>query len=247
MYLRVFTAAAILAIVAGTAGAQQGVKLQFDNGQVTLSAQNAPVRAILQEWARLGGATIVNGDRVTGPPVTLELTGVPERQALDIVLRSVAGYIVAPRPVGSQGVSAFDRIMILPTSVAPRTPPPASAAARVAPVRPPGMIRPPDPAFEPGGDNADPLEDPTALIQGRDPRVVPPPFVMRPPIGDDANADPIDEADGADPNAPAGVGPTPANPFGVPFGSSATPGVVTPVPNVRTPQPQQRPTPNRVE
>ena len=110
------------------------------------------------------------------------------------------------------------------------------------------MIRPPDPAFEPGSDNADPLEDPTALIQGRDPRVVQPPFVMRPPVGDDANADPIvDEAERADPNAPAGVAPTPTNPFGVPFGSSATPGVVTPVPNVRTPQPQPRPTPNRVQ
>jgi len=247
MYLRVFTAAAILTIVAGTAGAQQGVTLQFDNGQVTLSAQNAPVRAILQEWARLGGATIVNGDRVTGPPVTLELMGVPERQALDIVLRSVAGYIVAPRPVASRGVSTFDRIMILPTSVAPRAPAPAAAAARGPQVRP-GMIRPPETAFEPGNDNADPLEDPTALIQGRDPRVVQPPFVMRPPIGDDVNADPnVDEAERADQDAPAGVGPTPTNPFGVPFGSAATPGVVTPVPNVRTPQPQQRPTPNRVQ
>ena len=248
MYLRVFTAAAILAIVAGPAGAQQGVTLQFNNGQVTLSAQNAPVRAILQEWARLGGATIVNGDRVTGPPVTLELTGVPERQALDVVLRSVAGYIVAPRPAGSQGVSAFNRIVILPTSVAPRAPAPAAAAARGPQVRP-GVIRPPDPAFEPGNDNADPLEDPTALIQGRDPRVVQPPFVMRPPpIGDDLNGDPtVGDAEQADPNAPAGVAPTPTNPFGVPFGSSATPGVVTPVPNLRTPQPQQRPTPNRVQ
>jgi hypothetical protein len=247
MYLRVFTAAAILAIVAGPAKAQQGVKLQFNNGQVTLSAQNASVRTILQEWARLGGATIVNGDRVTGPPVTLELAGVPERQALDVVLRSVAGYIVAPRPVGSQGVSAFDRIMILPTSVAPRTPPPAAAAAARPPlVRP--VIRPPDPAFEPGNEPSDPLEDPAALIQGRDPRVVQPPFVMRPPpVGDDLNGDPVDEAEQANPDAPAGVAPTPTNPFGVPFGSSATPGVVTPVPNVRTPQPQQRPAPNRVQ
>ena len=164
------------------------------------------MRAILQEWARLGGATIVNGDRVTGPPVTLELTGVPERQALDIVLRSVAGYIVAPRPVGSQGVSAFDRIMILPTSVAPRAPAPAGrrrARAAGAPGRDPSAG---SRHFEPGSDNADPLEDPTALIQGRDPRVVQPPFVMRPPVGDDANADPIvDEAERADPDAPAGV------------------------------------------
>ena len=112
------------------ADAQQPVTLQFNAGQVTLSAQNAPVRAILAEWARLGGATVVNGDRVAGPPVTLELTDVPERQALDVILRGVAGYMLAPRRAGSMGASAFDRIMILPTSVAPRNPPPAAAAAR---------------------------------------------------------------------------------------------------------------------
>ena len=114
--------AVLLAVLAARRGRPAAVTLQFNDGQVTLSAQNAPVRAILAEWARLGGATIVNGDRVAGPPVTLELTGVPERQALDVVLRSVAGYMVAPRRAGSQGASAFDRIMILPTSTAPRAP-----------------------------------------------------------------------------------------------------------------------------
>ena len=190
MYLRSFTVAAVMSLVAGSAGAQQGVKLQFSDGQVTLSAQNAPVRAILQEWARLGGATIVNGDRVAGPPVTLELTGVPERQALDIVLRSVAGYIVAPRPAGSPGASAFDRIMILPTSVAPRDPPPAAASARPRnPLVRPGIFRPPDPNDNGADSPVDPLEDPSALVQGRDPRVVQPPFVMRPPVSDDSSAD----------------------------------------------------------
>jgi hypothetical protein len=241
MHLRVFTAAALFTLLAGTAGAQQGVKLQFNDGQVTLSAQNAPVRAILQEWARLGGATIVNGDRVTGPPVTLELTGVPERQALDIVLRSVAGYIVAPRPAGSQGASAFDRIMILPTSVAPRAPAPA-AAGRLPQPRP-GIMRPPE--ADPGIENQDPLEDPSALVQGRDPRVVQPPLTVRPPIvGDDTDTDQIvNEGQQQAEEAPAGTAPTPSNPFGVPFGSSATPGVISPAPQ----QPQPRNNPNRVQ
>jgi hypothetical protein len=246
MYFRILSTAAVFVFLAGTANAQ-GVKLQFNAGQVTLSAQNAPVRAILQEWARLGGATIVNGDRVAGPPVTLELTAVPERQALDIVLRSVAGYIVAPRPAGSQGASAFDRIMILPTSSAPRAPAPAPAAVAGRPpiIRPPGFIRPPD---QDVGVDGDPLEDPTALIQGRDPRVVPPPVVVRPPaVGEDVDPD-IVMQEGEKEAAPAGVTTTPGNPFGVPAGSSATPGVVSPpVPNVRTPQPQQRPNTNRVQ
>lgn len=79
---------------------QPPVDLQVDAGRVNLSAQNVPVRVILTEWARLGGATIVNGDRVGGPPVTIELADVPERQELGILLRSVAGYMLAPRRIG---------------------------------------------------------------------------------------------------------------------------------------------------
>jgi hypothetical protein len=245
MYLRVFTVAALMSLIAAAADAQQAVKLQFSNGQVTLSAQNAPVRAILQEWARLGGATIVNGDRVAGPPVTLELAGVPERQALDIVLRSVAGYIVAPRPAGSSGASAFDRIMILPTSVAPRNPAPAIAAGGRNPR--PGIIRPPDPNDNIGEGNIDPLEDPSALVQGRDPRIVQPPFVMQPPDADDATADQQVGEGNQDDSAPSGVPPSASNPFGVPFGSSTTPGVITPAPTPQPqPQPRNRPT-NRVQ
>jgi hypothetical protein len=109
---------------------------------VSLRAQNAPIRTILAEWARLGGATIVNGERVAGAPVTLELTDVPERNALDIVLRGVAGYMLGPRRAGTVGPSEFDRIMILPSSVAPRTPPP-TAAAQPRPAIPRAVIRPP--------------------------------------------------------------------------------------------------------
>jgi hypothetical protein len=252
MYFRISAAAVLLTVLAGPASAQQTVKLQFNAGQVTLSAQNAPVRAILEEWAKLGGATIVNAERVAGPPVTLELAGVPERQALDTVLRSVAGYIVAPRPAGSTGPSAFDRIMILPTSVAPRNPAPAAVAAGPRPpvVRPPGIARPFNPNdIDPGLETPDPLEDPSALVQGRDPRVVQPPFVMRPPgIDDNIDGEPgVDPAEQEDPAAQPGVAPTPTNPFGVPFGSSTTPGVVTPVPTVRTPVAQPRPPINRVQ
>ena len=260
MHFRVLALAVFLSVSALPAGAQQSVKLQFNGGQVTLSAQNAPVRVILAEWARLGGATIVNGDRVAGPPVTLELTGVPERQALDVVLRGVAGYMLAPRREGTTGVSAFDRILILPTSVAPRNPAPAVTAGGARQVLPrPGIIapRPPETNVEgpidPGQDD-DPPEDPSALNQPRpDPRVVQPPFVMRPPVppgvvqpgivdtSDDTN-------DAADPDTAAGPGvePTPTNPFGIPFGSSTTPGVVTPAPK---PQPQgpNRIPPNRVQ
>ena len=234
-------------MIAASADAQQSVALQFNGGRVTLRARNAPLGAILAEWARVGGAVVVNGDRIAGAPVTLELVDVPERQALDVVLRSVAGYMLGPRRAGSTGSSAFDRIMILPTSVAPRAPAPAPAAAARGPVMRPGVIRPPDPndtVGEPGIETVDPLEDPSQLIQGRDPRVVQPPFVMRPPGPDPAAVEPgIDDTENEE-AAPAGVGPSPTNPFGVPIGSSTTPGVIAPAPQPRTPQ---RPPTNRVQ
>ena len=103
--------------------AQQPLRLQIAGGRVTLHAQNVPVRTILAEWARLGGATVINGDRVAGLPLTLDLEGVSEREALDIILRGVSGYMLAAREPGGAGASMFDRIMILPTSAARATRP----------------------------------------------------------------------------------------------------------------------------
>ena len=118
-------AAAVLLASASSAAAQT-VKMEFTGGRVTLVAQNAPLRVVLAEWARLGGTKIVNGEQVTGAPVTLELVDYPERKALDIVLRNVPGYIVSARPSpGAGGASAFDRVMILATTSAPR---PATSA-----------------------------------------------------------------------------------------------------------------------
>jgi hypothetical protein len=232
MLLRVFAPAVVFCVIAGPSGAQQAVKLQFTAGQVTLSAQNTPVRTILAEWARLGGATIVNAERVVGPPVTLELSGISERQALDIILRNVAGYIAAPRPAGSQGASAFNRIMILPTSVAPRpAPAPAAAAGPRPPVaRPAFLPRPPDPPEQSEIEDPDPQEDPAALNPASEQRIIRPSVVMRSPT--DTDTDPNQAADNGQDNdgTQSGVAPTPANPFGVPLGSSATPGVISPVP-----------------
>jgi hypothetical protein len=262
MASRVLTAAIVLLGATG-ATAQQPVQLQFQDGRVTLRAQNAPVRTILAEWARLGGATIINGDRVVGPPVTLELTDVPERQALDVVLRSVAGYLLAPRRAGATGASAFDRILILPTSVAPRNPPPSATATvpRPAPVlpRPPVIVRPPEAAsVEPPAAEITPTEE-VAVDPGAQPDqpVTPGPLrvpqpAMRPPATMPPGAGPelVPEQPAPEVAQPSpaaspqpGVAPAPGNPFGIPFGSSPTPGVIVPAPRS---QPQQ-PAPNRVQ
>jgi hypothetical protein len=88
------------------------VKLQLANGRVTLQARDASVREILAEWARLGQVKIINADKIAGPPLTLDLQGVPENQALNTVLRSVSGYVAAPRSAGV-GASMYDRIVVM--------------------------------------------------------------------------------------------------------------------------------------
>lgn len=239
--LRILTVAAVLLCLAPPLPAQQPVELQFDSGLVTLSARNVPVRVILAEWARQGGATIVNGDRVAGSPVTIELTGVPEQQALDILLRDVAGYVLAPRRAGSNSGSAFDRILILASSAAPRNPPPPAVVSGPGPtLRRPPIIAPIGAAG--GANDFDPFgaqdgQDESALNPrvpaGRGGGPVRQPLVApRPPnpsgvvlFEPDAPA----EEEPA-PAEPAGTTPTPTNPFGIPFGSSQRPGVISPVP-----------------
>lgn len=136
MKFRILTLAAATLLLHSVPASAQSVTLEFQGGRVNLSAQNATVRSILAEWTRLGGTRIVNADRVIGPPVTLELQGVPERQALDIILRGVAGYMLAAREATGTGASAFDRVMILPTSSAPRSAPATTATFAPPPPRP---------------------------------------------------------------------------------------------------------------
>ena len=127
-------ALALLATPALTSAGE--LKLTIDNGRVTLIAQEVPLREILAEWARIGQTTIVNGEKLTGPPLTLQLVDRPEREVLDLLLRVASGYIVAPRQVALANASAYDRILIMPTSRAP---------AMTASAPPPAFNRPPQP------------------------------------------------------------------------------------------------------
>ena len=105
--------------VASPARAQQ-LTLQIHDGRVTLDAADVPARQILAEWARIGGTKVVGAEKITGPPLTLKLVGMPERQALDIILGSVAGFMAAERQASATpGASVYDRILILATSSAP--------------------------------------------------------------------------------------------------------------------------------
>ena len=94
-------------LVAGSVlpAAAGDLKLTLANGRATLIAQDVPLRQILAEWARIGKTNIVNGDKLTGPPVTLQLVDRPEREVLEVLLRSASGYIAAQRAGQPGGAS----------------------------------------------------------------------------------------------------------------------------------------------
>ena len=128
----------VAAVAFGAAGpvyAQApNLQLTMKDGRVTILARDVPLRALLDEWARVGQTKIVNADKLTGPRVTLQLVDTTESAALEILLRSAAGYIAAPRPGNRPGTSAYDRITILATSTTSR--PPTVTAAATATRRP---------------------------------------------------------------------------------------------------------------
>ncbi len=166
------------------------LKLTLQNGRATVIAQDVPLRQILEEWSRVGGTRIMNADKVAGAPVTLQLVDVPEAQALDTLLRSVAGYMAAPRPAGVMGVSMYDRIMILPTSHAP------AATASVAPQPFQRMQPQPQPQPEPmPEDDDEPVNVPS-------PMPMPNPNVANPAVSPFPGAQP-------NPNPQVPVGPFP--------------------------------------
>ncbi|HWI16851.1 MAG TPA: hypothetical protein VNT81_03855 [Vicinamibacterales bacterium] len=125
---------ALSVAMAAPAMAQQ-LKLDFQSGLVSVDATAVPVRTILTEWGKVGGTKIVGAERVTGAPLTLKLVNVSEAKALETILRSVAGYMAAPRNAMGAGPSMYDRILVMATSSAP-----APAATRPTPQQPNGAF-----------------------------------------------------------------------------------------------------------
>jgi hypothetical protein len=225
------------------AGASADVKVSMQNGHVTVIAKDATIRQILTEWARVGQTKIVNAERVPGGPVSLELNNVPEAQALEILLRSLSGYITAPRPVPADTLSRFDRIIIMPTL----------ASARPATSSPPPPVFQQNPQFNaqpPADDDSDddrpapnvPVSNPGNGAQPPPQRgpvfnTFPQPQVVNPQSAPMAQP-------GAPQQQPQSAPATPsASPQPVaPYGGVAVPGMVAPPPpNAPGQQPVRRP------
>ena len=149
--------AVLAALAAAVSQASAGeLMLSMQNGRVSIVADNVPLRQILQEWARVAQATIVNADKLASPNISIRLTDAPEKEALDILLRSAAGYIAAPRPVLVAGAGTYDRITIMATSRAP-----AATASAVMPT-PTFQRQPP-----PDDDGDEPINVPMPMPQAQ--------------------------------------------------------------------------------
>ncbi len=240
--LRIGTAAA--AILALSSSAFADVTLTIQDGRVTLVAKDATVRQILMEWARIGRTTIVNVERIPGGPQTIELKNVPEAEALEILLRAISGYMAAPRAVGAQAstsVSQFDRIVVMPTTAAPK--PPASAAA---PGQQPVFAQPQlpragdddaleqQPAGAPGAPARGPIFNQFPAPQPGNPQLINPatgqPFGVSPP-GAPQPFNPAQTAPRVEGAPPPPLPPPPGVPT-APATGVAVPGMVVPAPTV---------------
>jgi hypothetical protein len=224
------TAVTALLVTGAAATASADVQLKIKDGRVTLVAKDATVRQILTEWARVGQTKVVNVEKIPGGPVTLELPNVPEQQALRVLLKSVGGYIAAPRMDVIADASLFDRIVVMPVAAqAPVSTPAAAAAAPPAfqAFQPPQQQFPIDDDRDEGAQPPQPANRSPVFVFPQPPGGAAPqqpvPAGQMPPPQPNTTARP---AFGAFPGAPTGNAPT-----GV-----AVPGMVVP-----TPQPQVQP------
>jgi hypothetical protein len=227
--VRPLLALSLLALLSRPAAAE--VSLQLRDGRVTLIARQAPIQQVLGEWARKGHTRFVNLERVAGPPLTLELKDLPEQKALAILLRSVAGYIAAPRAVSLPGASLYDRVLILPSSTAAMAAPAAARPRQIA--APPPLL--PDPTELANGEG----EDPNAVeAQPADPQQRQPP-VFTPPTAQPATEEPGESESQSETPANPGILPTPGITPGTTPGqfTTPTPGVLPPP--APAPQPRQ--------
>ncbi|MGE0705114.1 MAG: hypothetical protein AB7F99_05710 [Vicinamibacterales bacterium] len=212
-------------LTAAVPSATAEVRLSIGDGRVSLVATDATLGEILAEWERVGSTRIENGDRVSGPPMTLRLDDMPESEALGILLRALNGYIAVSRQGASNG-SQFDRIMIMPGQPRPR-PSARAGAAPAAPFTPPAAI---DPAFEPPED--EPEDDPEP-DSDRPVRTVPPPASRGAVFGAFPQPQATPPPDARTPAA--GQAPAEQSPQGV-----SVPGMIVPAPQDDQ-QPPQRP------
>ena len=213
--------------------------LSVHDGLVSLDARDVTLRQILTEWARVGRTRIINVERVAGGPITLKFDAVPEKQALDIVLRTVPGYMAVPRTAHVADASMYDSILIMATTTAVAAPRPqqpgpvfpgqSGSVTQLRPMPPaplsPGMLVDPP-------NSADQMDDP-AVAAAAAAGLVPVPALNPAPMG--AASAPLTLPGQPQPAQRAPGAGAPTNPWNAPVG--------TPQPSLAPPPPVEQTTP----
>lgn len=158
-------AIAVGVLLAGIGAARLGaqamgprqLEVTFNNGKVSIVAQNVTVRDILLEWGRKGGSRMVNVDKIGGSIVPIiEFHDEPEAKVLRSLLRDVPGYGAAPRVAPSADASTFSAIFVLPARTVMVSGAPAASAPPAQQMQPqqPQMLQGP-PIPIPGSPDAE--------------------------------------------------------------------------------------------
>lgn len=111
---RLAVAAVVCAVAATHPLRADEVEISLGSGRVTLIATDALLTDVLDAWSHAGQTRFVGADRLDNQPVTLHLIDVEEAAALRLLLRSLPGYIAAPRPMPVPEASTYDRVLLLP-------------------------------------------------------------------------------------------------------------------------------------
>ncbi len=215
-----FVSSAIAVIIWATP-ASADVQLDIANGTVSLKATNATVGEILSEWSRVGGTTIVNAEKIGGPPLTLEFRNEPEDRALKTLLRSAGGFVADPRPAFTGGASRFERILLMPAG-----PPPSRAATPPPPTFAQPQFMPP-PIDDEGDDEDVDADEPAPNVVMPAPNGMP---IQQPQQMPTPN-----------PRGPVFNTYPPPSPGGPPVSGSGTSPVGSSVPGMVVPAPNQQP------
>jgi hypothetical protein len=229
MLLRALASATLLVAAGLTSGspayAAGPVQVSMHDGRVSIDATEVPLTQILEEWTKAGGPRFVNAGNLNPAPTTIQLSDVPEKEALAILLRPTSGFLAVERTAAAPQLSRFDRVMIMPG-----TPLPTSAM----PTRPTPLPLPVAPA-------ATAMPNGVAPVMGTDGQPVPDdqqpaPFVPRPqPVNAPPQPAPM-PMPLPQTAPPAGVAPAGPPPAGAPTPSgAAAPGIIIPPPATNAP------------
>ena len=139
-WVAVVAGVAVAMWLGGTRAAEaEELALAIAAGRVTLTAAEVRLGDVLAEWSRVGNTRFEGVGALGSARVTLRLEGVPEREALRLLLRPAAGFVAAPRRSRGSAASIYDRVWIRADRRAPQAAPNGASQERRPP--PPRPVR----------------------------------------------------------------------------------------------------------